>query len=140
MEPGVNQRIYVSSKQTHASLWKLYINRGYNIISSWIHLNGNFTVEEVGNLWPTWLQEAFNSDYLVFYSTRGETNHISNLLEISATLIGGGKVLHVGESDTMKTQNGKWADFTYHPNWFKVSSLDKAFDLTREWNFDLFDV
>lgn len=122
--------IYVSSKRTHVGLWHIWKNKGYNIISSWINITGELDVEDVGRIWwPLWIAEAFTAPYLIFYSKPGDINHAGNLLEIGACLAGGGQIIHVGVSDTMKTGNGEMADFTHHPRWRRVTEIETAFKI-----------
>lgn len=120
--------IYVCSKRQHASTWRTYKAKGYNIVSSWINLEGALDVEEVGRVWwPIWLAEASSAAFTIFYAKPGDTNHSSCLLEMGACLATGGQIIHVGVSDTMKTGNGEMADFTYHPRWRRVTDLELAF-------------
>lgn len=125
--------IYVSSKRNHIQIWKSYKTKGFNIISSWINVEGAIDVEILGSVWwPIWLAEAATAAYLIFYCRPGEVNHTSNLLEIGSCLTHGGSILHVGVSDTMKTLDGQMADFTYHPRWYRCSDLEKAFDIAAK--------
>lgn len=99
-------------------------------MSSWIDVDGSLEVEETGREhWPLWLAEAHTSMFLIFYAKPGDAPHTGNLLEIGACLAGGGQIVHVGVSDTMKTSNGKPADFVYHPNWRRVVDLELAFKI-----------
>jgi hypothetical protein len=124
--------IYVTSKHSHVELWRHYRHRGHNIVSSWIDLEEAIDTEIVGQrYWPIWMQEAHEAEYLVFYAAPGETSHHGSLLEIASCLIGGGTILHVGVSETMKTSNGQLADFTYHPRWKRVAGLEKAFEIIQ---------
>jgi hypothetical protein len=126
-----NDSIYVSSNKKHVSIWKHYRVKGYNIISSWIDLEISLDIIDVGKLWPIWIEEAKMSRFLIFYSSRDDKNHSGSLIEIGACLSTGGIILHVGNSPTMLTGNGKLADFTYMPNWYRVSDLEKAFEITK---------
>jgi len=128
--------IYVSSKRIHTQMWRSYRNSGHHIISTWIDLEGEIAQETIGqDYWPVWLSEAASADYLIFYATPQDSNHACNLLEIAVCLQGGGRVLHVGVSETMKTASGALADFVYHPRWYRLISLDEAFRLaTRPVN------
>jgi hypothetical protein len=118
--------IYVTSKRMHASMW-LHYRKRFNIISTWINI-GVAEPEFLGNCWwPYWLAEAATAPYLIFYAKQGDAAHNSCLLEIGACLSGGGQILHVGISDTMKTANGELADFTYHPRWRRLPDLEMAF-------------
>ncbi len=122
--------IYVSSKRTHTQMWRSYRNQGQHIISSWIDLEGEIEQQIIGRkYWPLWLTEAASVDYLIFYAVPQDLNHAGNLLEIAACLHAGGKVLHVGVSETMKTASGGLADFVFHPSWYRLVSLDEAFRL-----------
>jgi hypothetical protein len=123
-------KIYVSSKPKYADMWKQYIIRGHRLISSWIHLEGEIEIADIGHMWPTWLEEASSAAYLIFYAGRDDPQHSGNLLEIGACISHGGIILHVGESSSMKTGNGKLSDFTYMPQWQRISTLDKAFQMT----------
>ena len=127
--PPVPPTIYVSSKRAHAQTWLTYRARKFNIISSWIDLNEILSVEEVGRLWPVWIEEAARSDYLIFWAKPGEDSHEGSLIEIGACLAAGGHVLHVGVSETMKTGNGELADFTHHPKWLRITDLETAFKI-----------
>ncbi len=120
--------IYVTSRRNHSQTWLSFKARGYNIISSWIDISDIVESERVGKVWwPIWLAEAASADYLIFWAKPGEDTHTSCLLEIGACLAGGGTILHVGVSDSMKTGNGELADFTYHPRWIRLTSLETAF-------------
>lgn len=120
--------IYVSSKHIHASMWHYYKKR-FNIISSWINV-GVTEPENAGQVWwPHWLAEASSAPFLIFYAKPGDAAHNHCLLEIGACLAGGGQVLHVGVSETMKTANGEMADFTYHPRWRRLPDLELAFKI-----------
>ena len=122
--------IYVSSKRGHVGLWHIWKKKGYNIISSWINVTGEIDVEDVGRLWwPLWISEAYSAPYLIFYAKPDDINHAANLLEIGACLAGGGQIIHVGVSETMKTGNGEMADFTYHPRWRRVTEIETAFKI-----------
>jgi hypothetical protein len=81
--------------------------------------------------WPVWLSEASHADYLIFYAVPTDRNHNSCLLEIGACLVGGGTILHVGVSDTMKTLDGELADFTSHPKWHRLTELDAALQMAK---------
>lgn len=122
--------IYVSSKRMHAQMW-LHYRKRFNIISSWIDV-GIDDPEIVGQWWPSWLAEAYAAPYLIFYAKNGDASHASCLLEIGACLAGGGQILHVGVSETMKTGNGDMADFTHHPNWRRLPDLELAFKIASD--------
>jgi hypothetical protein len=129
--------IYVSSKRTHTQLWKSFRNRGQNIISSWIDLEGELDVVTIGRVyWPIWLHEAASVNYLIFYTTHQDSNHAGNMMEIAACLYAGGTVLQVGVSETMKTGSGELADFVYHPRWHRLTSLDEAFRIASSFDPD----
>jgi hypothetical protein len=122
--------IYVSSKREHVQMWRYYRRLGHPIISSWLDLDGVLDDETIGHThWPVWLVEACAADYLIFYATPADRNHNSCLLEIGACLAGGGRILHVGVSDTMKTLDGELADFTAHPKWTRLVDLETAFGI-----------
>lgn len=122
--------IYVSSKRMHLPTWQYYRRRGFNIISSWIDVEGALEIETAGREhWPLWIAEAHSALFLIFYAKPGDGAHTGNLLEIGACLAGDGQIIHVGVSDTMKTANGELADFIYHPNWRRVVDLEIAFKI-----------
>lgn len=123
-------KIYVTSKRQHTQLWRNYRFRGYRIISSWIDLDGAIEAETIGRVyWPLWLSEAGSADYVLFYAHPQDVNHASCLLEITACLVAGGTVLHVGVSENMKTSNGDMADFTHHPRWHRLADIETAFKI-----------
>lgn len=125
-------RIYGSSKRQHVQTWLHYRTHGNLITSSWIDLVGEIDIEEVGQkYWPIWLREASDCEYLIFYAKPGDAPHTSNLLEIGAALAANRQIIHVGVSDTIKTQNGELADFAYHPNWRRHHDLEQALKLAN---------
>jgi hypothetical protein len=125
--------IYVSSKRLHVGMWHKWKNKGYNIISSWLNVEGAFNSENIGKMWwPHWLAESYSAPYLIFYAAAGDGPHLANLLEISASLTGGNIVLSVGQSDIMKTNDGEFADFTFHPKWQRCHTLEEAFKFASE--------
>ena len=124
--------IYVSSKPEHVAMWRWYRRLGQPIISSWIDLEGVIDRDTIGRrYWPVWIEEARIADYLVFYAVPTDKNHNSCLLEIGACLAGGGTIIHVGVSDSMKTLDGELADFTSHPKWHRLTELDAAFQMIK---------
>lgn len=127
-------KIYVSSRNEHVLMWRYYRQLGHNIISSWIDLEGILDHASIGaTYWPIWLAEAHGADYLIFYAVQTDKGqHGASLLEIGACLAGGGTILHVGVSDTMKTLNGELADFTGHPKWNRLPDLVSAFRVIQE--------
>jgi hypothetical protein len=122
--------IYVSSKRQHVELWRTWRKRGYNIISSWIDLEGGVEIDKLGReYWPVWLAEAARAEFLIFYAAPWDGRQEGALLEIGAALTAGRTVLCVGVSESVKTADGEWADFTYHPSWLRVLDLDAAFKM-----------
>lgn len=120
--------IYVASKRQHVELWRTWRRRGYNIISSWIDLEGGVEVDKLGReYWPLWLAEAGAAEFLIFYAAPWDGRQDGALLEIGTALAAGRTILCVGVSDSLKTANGEWADFTYHPRWQRILSLEEAF-------------
>ena len=125
-------RIYASSKYYHGKLWQEWRNKGFPIISTWIDLPPKSpkspTPTQIGqDHWPVWLEQAKTCTDLILYIKPGDRNHTGCLLEIGAALSGGARVWQIGQSDTFKTLMGSPADFTKHPDWRIVSSLEAAF-------------
>lgn len=119
-------------------MWRYYRRLGKNIISSWIDLEGLLDRETIGSTyWPKWIEEAHHADYLIFYAVATDKGqHNASLLEIGACLAGGGTILHIGVSDTMKTLDGEIADFTSHPKWHRLVDLESSFQIIQNPPFE----
>jgi hypothetical protein len=128
----MRRMIYVSSTHEHVEMWRYYRRSGQPICSTWIDLDGIIDRETIGREhWPIWLDEAARAEHLIFFAQPTDKHHNHCLLEIGACLAGGGQILHVGVSPTMKTLDGELADFTSHPRWIRLTDLETAFRMAR---------
>ena len=120
--PGVGPRIYMASRVRHAAKWRALQDLGVNIVSTWIHEDGEGQSPSKANLWIRCVEEAAGADAMIFYVEEGDP--------LMGAMVEGGAALastvpvYVVKPETMYV--GSWVN---HPSAAIYTSIDAA--LTR---------
>lgn len=120
--PGVGPRIYIASRVRHAAKWRALQALGVDVISTWIHEDGEGQSTSKANLWIRCVEEAAGADALIFYVEEGDP--------LMGAMVEGGAALasmvpvYVVKPEAMYV--GSWVN---HPSAAIYTSIDAA--LTR---------
>ena len=118
-ELSVKPKIYIASKAAYRPRWREFQDKGYDIVSSWIHTDDRYTDDPTGldyaKLWQTCENDVRKCDVLVIYSQRED--HLKGaLVELGIALGLGKEIIACGDL----TDKGSWM---HHP---RVSISDKS--------------
>lgn len=91
----MSRGIYVASKAKYGPEWKVYRDKGFPIISTWIDQSGVGETEDWEELWSNCIFEAASCSALVLIRRPGDELK-GALVEMGAALAQGARVFAVG--------------------------------------------
>ena len=117
--------IYIASKAKYGGRWITMRETGWNIISTWINVWEDGSIEDWADHWVKCIEQAAAADYCIAYC---EPDDILKgaLCEVGASLAAGKQVLYVGDPEPKHYTVAK------HPNVTIFSDIGDALNHIKQ--------